>query len=315
MAFLLSPQSSRHEVADYLELRALLDPDGVTSALQLTTDVCMVGEDAAYDNLMPAERSTWQTEREGLTSEALDETARRQQICSMTYYPFIIHATSLKAAEDAEESVYAFLLLLSFLKGNAPQHAEAAKLFEELSAEAGAAYLGCSSSKNAYVFGFPRRRGPKAFLPAVAELCGKGLLNEGYANIDEPKAVHQKDARLDVVVWKNFPDARRGRIILFGQCATGADWEDKVYSLEPNKWREKWLVEPLLPCPQGAFFVPFAVSDEDWKHTLIDGGVLFDRFRIAGLASATLPEATQGRVATWNKTAIEAARAQLDSII
>lgn len=315
MAFILSPRSSRHEVADYLELRALLDPDGITSALQLLTDVCLGGDDSAYESLPPAERSTWQTEREGLTSEALDETARRQKICLEAHYPFVIHATSLKSGANSADTVYAFLLLLSFLKGNAPNHAKAAKLFEEISAEAGAAYLGCNSSSDAFVFGFPRRLEPKGFLPAVAELCGKNRLNEGSADIDEPKTAHQKDARLDVVVWKNFPDCRRGRLILFGQCATGADWEDKVYSLDPHKWREKWLVEPLLPCPQGAFFIPFAVSDEDWKHVLIDGGVLFDRFRIAGLASAKLPEDMRNQIAEWNKAAANAARARLDAVV
>ena len=160
------------------------------------------------------------------------------------------------------------------------------------------------------MFGFPRRRGPADFLGAVAELCGKKLLNEGSANSDEPKAPQQKDARLDVVVWKNFPDRRRGRLILFGQCATGSDWEDKAYALNPQKWREKWLVEPLLPHPQGAFFIPFAVEDDDWKHILLDGGVLFDRFRISGLAASHLSDTTRDQISSWNCDALEAARAR-----
>src|SRR5438552_18782948 len=116
MAFVLSPQSSRSEVADYLELRALLDPDGVSSSLQLVTDVCLVGNDSAYDNLRDAERSTWQTEREALAQEALDETARRQSVCSAANYPFLVHATSLKASPGAPQALYTFMLLLSFLR-------------------------------------------------------------------------------------------------------------------------------------------------------------------------------------------------------
>jgi hypothetical protein len=313
MAFVLNPQSSRNEVADYLELRALLDPDGVSSALQLVTDLCLGGNDSAYEDLSDAERSTWQTEREALAQEALEETARRSKTCGATNYPFDLQATSLKATSEAPRAVYTFLLVLSFLKGNAPHHATGAKLFEELSAAAGAGYLGCDSSKEAYVFGFPRRRGPKNFLAAVTELCGKQLLNEGSANSTEPKLPQQKDARLDVVVWKNFPDRRRGRLILFGQCATGSDWEDKAYALDPQKWREKWLIEPFLPHPQGGFFVPFAVEDRDWKHHLLDGGILFDRFRIAGLAPSHLTAVTLEQIASWNRDALSDARMELEA--
>jgi hypothetical protein len=131
-------------------------------------------------------------------------------------------------------------------------------------------------------------------------------------NKSAPRIEHQKDGRLDVVAWKQFPDMRRGRIIVYGQCATGEDWEEKAFALRPESWREKWLTEPFLPHPLSAFFVPHFVPEPDWKNTILDGGLLFDRFRIAATAREKISQDLAQRIAAWNQIAIAAAKIALE---
>jgi DNA adenine methylase len=94
--------------------------------------------------------------------------------------------------------------------------------------------------------------------------------------------------------------------------ATGEDWEEKAFALHPDKWREKWLTEPFLPHPLQAFFVPHFVPEQDWKNTIIDGGLLFDRFRIAATAREKISQDLGQRIAAWNQTAITGARQALE---
>lgn len=315
MGFLLTPKSSPDESADYLELRALVDPDHNSSALQLISDVCMGGEDPGWDQIDDPPKSTWQQEQEALADGALTRLEERIVHCTPRSYPFRLLGNSIRTQEDAPTAIYSFLLLLSFFKGKAPDHKHAAKMFEEVAACAAAGYLSGTGASETYVFGFPRRLGPDDFKGAVGHLCGNKCLAEGTANVSASRVEHQKDGRLDLVAWKNFPDKRRGRIIVFGQCATGEDWEEKAFALDPYKWREKWLTEPFLPTPLRAFFVPHFVPEPDWKNVILDGGLLFDRFRIAATAREQLSPEAVGHIADWNQTAILQARDALELAI
>jgi len=311
MGFLLTPSSSPDEAADYLELRSLVDPDHNSSALQLISDVCMGGEDEGWDTTDPAAKSTWQQQQESISDGALTTLEERKAHCTPESYPFTLSGHSLKT-NNAEDSLYGFLLLLSFLKGKAVKHKHAAKLFEDVCAYAASGYLAADAKNESFVFGFPRRIGPENFKDAVAHLCGRERLNEGSVNVSAAKIEDQKDGRLDVVVWKEFPDRRRGRIIIFGQCATGADWDTKPTALKPPDWREKWLIEGFLPHPVQAFFVPHFIPEDEWRNIIIDGGLLFDRFRIAALARENIPGALAGELTNWNTEAIVQAREMLE---
>jgi len=60
---------------------------------------------------------------------------------------------------------------------------------------------------------------------------------------------HQRDAKLDVVVWRPFPDGRAdgraGPVVGFGQCATGRGWAAKLHELQRRAFAALWLREPL----------------------------------------------------------------------
>jgi hypothetical protein len=106
-------------------------------------------------------------------------------------------------------------------------------------------------------------------------------------------------------VWKHFPDRRAGKIILWGQCAAGRDWEDKL-SFHPDAFKKRWLqpdfANPLLK----SIFIPHAVSPSRWDYFAAEAEILFDRCRIA---SYSFDEADvvahAGNMETWCKWILE----------
>src|SRR5262249_49084487 len=102
--------------------------------------------------------------------------------------------------------------------------------------------------------------------------------------VDRPSVRDQKDAKLDLIVWRPFSDARPGKLMGFGQCATGQDWMDKLTHLQPQAFCGMWLLDtPAVP-PVRLFFVPFRIEKHRWLEASMQGGVIFDRCRIAAHA-------------------------------
>ncbi len=121
-------------------------------------------------------------------------------------------------------------------------------------------------------------------MPALNDLCER--LGEGGGARMRPNSRHQKDAKLDLVVWRPFPDARSGKLVGFGQCAAGADWRDKLSELQPRAFTGQWMTEQLAIEPTRLFFCPFRVERARWPTVVFESGVLFDRCRIALHAAA-----------------------------
>jgi hypothetical protein len=196
-----------------------------------------------------------------------------------------------------EKSVYVFLLLLSTYGHDAGlAKNDGAKFFEEVCAEAARQYLG-GEEVQSRVFGFPRRLAPKDFPGAVDTLCRD--LGEGTACRNRPTVKNQKDAGLDIVAWRDFPDRREGKLISFGQCATGRDWPAKLTDLQPAHWCGLWMQDRPAVVPVRFFFVPHCLDRVAWVPSCFNGGVLFDRCRIAHFVPA-LPKALASAIGTWS---------------
>ncbi len=200
-------------------------------------------------------------------------------------YPFRVEQNTVEGRSDARDDVYTFLLLLSYFgKGCGPRRSFPERLFEAICAQAASSYLGGTTSlASSFVFGFPRRVGPAGFRKALDKLCR--LMGEGQGARDRPRSQQQKDAKLDIVVWKDFDDGLPGKLIGFGQCATGENWPSKRTELIPDTWCHYWMKDPPLVPIQRLFFVPHRIDRDDWDLTNMEAGITFDRCRIARHAS------------------------------
>jgi hypothetical protein len=238
---------------------------------------------------------------ESLIDAVAVELESRADACAGAY-PFEISSSGIAPRADAMASSYLFMLSLTLFgkDAGAPQ-SYPERLFEEMSAAAVYVYLGGPSKYvRAEVFGFPRRIPPKGFKAAVGWLCGE--LREGAPLAAAPEMADMKDGSLDVVAWRWFPDTKPSQLILFGQCATGADWPSKTVALDPEKWCRKWMAPGLTVSPVAAFFVPNLVPPERRRVSSIDAGIIFDRCRIAALLDGHVTSALQSRLVGWVKS-------------
>jgi hypothetical protein len=297
-----SPGTGREACADWLELTALGRR-----------------HQASMEDLLRAMRtSPWSGDADtrGLAAElgaaaALAELDDRRGACHRGY-PFRLVGEVLEAPRAVAVAPYTFLLLLSaFGAAAGPPGLDGASLFEEVCAGAGMAYLGGRRvGARAIVFGAPRRGGPAGFRAAVDHLCE--AIGEGGGCRPRLRLRHQRDAKLDIVVWRPFPDGRAGQVIGFGQCATGRGWAAKLQELQPRAFGALWLREPLAVEPFRLFFVPFRVDPGRWEEASFSGGVLFDRCRIAAYAHELSPEVRE-RCRAWSRHVIRT-RLRVESI-
>ena len=301
----LSVTDSVEDLADWLEIRTFRDRDGNCSHVELLRALQMSGTTDALDEEDEADAAH---ESEGEPYEAAVESAfteieDRFNACGAEdgMYPFALEADYIALAKDTRNSVYTFLLLLSRYghKAGSKPAKDGTKLFEEACAKSAEEYLGGAHiAIKSCVFGFPRRGLPPGFKAALQKLCDE--LQEGDGPRNRPNSRNQKDAGLDIVAWRNFDDARPGKLITFGQCATGRNWNEKLSDLQPLNWCDLWMRDrPAVP-PVRMFFVPHRVSQKDWLPSSFNGGILFDRCRIAR-HSSLIETPLRKQLASWSK--------------
>jgi len=274
MLALPTPATNVVRLADWVELCAVISPDHNYSIGDLERALKSSGV------LKPTEDSEQDPEA-GV--EAVPE------ICTEVYreletrtvgagpaYPFQLQpAGVLELAVNIEEfSPYMFCLCLSYwpvarVRG---MRVFPDRLFERLSAEAARNYIGGESVR----FAFPRDELPPGFGRALEVVCAR--LGEGRVR---ERTGRPGDAKLDVVAWRHFPDKSPGKLVLFGQCASGADWEGKLGELQPDAFCGSWLsVAPASKIVK-AFFIPHRMDRDDWEDATRQGGLVFERCRLS----------------------------------
>lgn len=271
--------------ADWLELKALQDTDQNSSLQDLVQELRRSGSIEEIGGVATDEVTDRGSEKSQLVAEAaLDELGDRESACGSptSAYSFSVRSQSIQADPDYQQSVYAFLLLLSkYGKDAGPKNIEAVDTFNRLSAHAAREYIGGASVAEHYIFDFPRKYTPAGFRKALDDLCNR--MGEGVGCKIRPNLRDQKDSKLDVAVWREFSDGRRGKLIGFGQCATGNDWHKKLSDLQPYKFTAKWMYDQIMPPPIQMFFTPFRVEWRVWATHTIDAGIIFDRCRMTAL--------------------------------
>src|SRR5207247_11155281 len=79
------------------------------------------------------------------------------------------------------------------------------------------------------LYSFPTRRSSDLKVNELARALGEG---EGFR---KQKTFSAKDSKVDIVAWKGHSDQRSSQIVLFGQCAGGANaLGTKLEELDPE---------------------------------------------------------------------------------
>jgi hypothetical protein len=251
-------------LADWLELMALTAPDGDASAGDLERPLRRLGNSAP----------------EGLIGQVFTEIDRRA-IASGDGYPFVRDESFISRRGTATDYLpYVFCLLLSFFKWKAKANVAHNPwlLFEELAHVAAGQYLDAAGTS--MIFGTSARKKKQNFRESISNLCERIQEGNGFRE----QKTNAKDDKLDVVVWKEFPDRGAAKVIMFGQCAAGADWSKKVSELQPDAFSTQWFNVTLISPIIRSFYVPHRINSDQWEYIARRAGVLFDRCRIAHFA-------------------------------
>jgi hypothetical protein len=275
--------------ADFLELCALRSSKRGVSVQELIRDLRIVNVSEVVADSSDRDEDESDEEADAIAQTAFDELDERRRNFGThaAHYPFEVTGNTVSLKARGEESLYTFLALLSWYgKDGRRNGTDGEKIFEEVCAKAAEAYLGGPGARvKSFVFGFPRRLHPKGFAEALDALC-KSLGEGGGHRKGRPKLPDQKDGKLDIVIWVEFQDSRQGKLITFGQCATGRNWGEKISELPPpDRWCGHWMDDTPTVLPARCFFVPHRIERDCWSHSCTFGGILYDRCRIASLAS------------------------------
>lgn len=327
MRDIFSSDATRAVLADWVELElAFTSRMFVTDSLVVRSDepiaedfdeVGSQWDEGAYEML---DKEILDDRDEIRRTDVWDELTLRQDILG-DLYPFKLSqlgATSWKLERRSGPSeevaaahrVYESALIMSaFRHGHIRKQAEEdkkwkaleakiAELFQDLSVFAAAMLLG-----EAYSFGWPRPD-KSAFRKAAEDAVkamGLGKVREDFPLDSSGK---EKDGTLDVIAWRTFRDRTYGALLMFGQVASGSNWNSKpIFS-----YLEQKFLRYLDPTPSrhyiGAIFMPFLMHTEltvqktttvnnaraDHAHGLeMTYGTVVDRLRLTELLGRGLP--------------------------
>ena len=111
----------------------------------------------------------------------------------------------------------------------------------------------------------------------ISDLCSR-LNCQGNANLHHWVPTQTKDGGLDIVCYHPFPDTREAIPTFFIQCASGANWRNKVQTPNARQW-QKYLDAAVQPSTGIA--APFVISDKNVRCAGLEGQVIvFDRLRL-----------------------------------
>lgn len=252
------------DLADWLELAAIQAADKNASAGDLERELKRLGK----------------ADPEEITGNVFTEIDRRESAAGKDAYPFERKNTSIELkAKAGTYPAYVFCLALSHYKWKARKGAPENPwlLFEELARYTAQNYMG----GEAIVFGTScrlKKTGEKRFVSNINDLAKKLGEGEGFKKQSTHSA---KDSKLDLVAWKSFQDRRSSQVILFGQCAAGDNWINKLTELDPDVFWDQWMERGKVSSLLRSVFMPHRIHDLDqWNKHARSARLLFDRCRV-----------------------------------
>jgi len=246
----LPVEPTYQEVADWAELVAL--QKGKLTRGKLGTEVDRIGGQPV------------------LIADAWRELEARAALAK-DHWTFTLSATEIarKSGNGADYALPAFLAALGLRENIENSHRQ---LFEQCVSELVRALL-----PNSMRIGFPRR--PPVPIPFRDALAAYAAAIHEKVRAEPPSS--DNDLKMDVVAWRVFGDGRGGYLHLIGQCATGADWVDKLDELNLSVIAEHlaWGVEPLR-----FFATPHVIGAQEMRRVSLRAGLVLDRPRLLELA-------------------------------
>ena len=230
----------------------------------------------------------------------------------------------------AAQAAYLFCLLATALRDGRirggvgkPLEQRLPGVFQAIAVEAAAGVLDGES------ISWPRPDG-SAFLPALHEASRRLGLGTPLESVPLWSKGQEKDVGIDVIAWRGFADQRPGKLILFGQVASGRNWTGKSVIAETSNFlswfsqrpTEHFVLAIFIPFPQhhdcagrdGHTFETVA-ADEAWFREQ-KFGIVIDRLRIVDTAARRLAELrktgeadTLKEMSVWIEGAVTAAQA------
>ncbi len=279
------------DLADWLELSVLEADDRNASTGDLTSALTILSGDIDSDAA------------EELSLQVMREIEHRVKSAGEAY-PFNIRDVRILELKGGwtDYVAYVFCLCLSFFGWRPTKGASINPwyLFEDLSAIAAREYI----HGEVFKFGFEAAVGTIGFEAKIAELCR--LLGEGHG-FRKQNNLKRKDDKVDLVAWKNFKDERESKLIIFGQCAGGANWTGKMSEMQPDIFWKQWVQESGVSPLIRSFYIPFRLPAEEFTYTGRYSGILFERCRIAHTAWQANDEVlADHRYETWCKSVFAA---------
>lgn len=284
-------------LADWLELNALISPGRSASRVALERALRCAGlfQSHLRDEEQPLEDVLLKVFRE----------IEERSMAAGDGYPFAVESSLIRLrGRPRDYPAYIFCLVLSYFGWQIKKGAEINpwKLFEELACLAAQQYIHGDSLWFAQrdARSNSRKRHIKVFEGAVNNLCS--TLGEG-SGFSKKNTLNSQDDNVDIVVWRNFADKRPSKIVMFGQCAAGQDWVDKISDLQPDKFWSQWITGTQISPLIRSFYIPHRVpGGEDWEYYASYAGVLFDRCRIALCSKRNRNLVSDTRYLVWVRT-------------
>ena len=111
----------------------------------------------------------------------------------------------------------------------------------------------------------------------VTDLCER-LNTTGNSQLDDWTSDAANDGGLDIVCYREFPDAREATPTYFLQCASGTNWRKKINTPNAISWM-KYLNSAVQPGT--GIVAPFFISTKEVRLAGLNGQVtVFDRIRL-----------------------------------
>ncbi len=287
-----TPPASKRKVyvqSDYVELTCLIHPDRVLSKSELYAKIAEdadINDQNDYEEISDDIATSHDTQYQRI-DEWFQYLGYREAVLGRAYPFELSNDESVLKVKDSfceHNKLYIYLLMASSL-GYFSDTAERqiTESFEVLSAFTLSQYLGNRAIVR--IFGKGTRsdyRGNKLnkLTRLADDIRERVKPSEGEFDPNDTG-----DEGLDVVAWFPTIDNSPGRLLVFGQCTCGDDWESKQHSSSYDKWRG--LIS-LSVAPINTLFMPYFFRDSvgDWyRHRQIHNSLMIDRLRFMNLLS------------------------------